>query len=124
MLDHTKRVTAYRYLALTAAMAVLAGALAASPAHAADASTVTVRYGDLDLTGWTGEAALKDRVARAARQVCGTPDGRTIADFQRVADCRANAIAEASPKLDRVIASARSDHRYAMNDDAIAVRGN
>jgi hypothetical protein len=34
---------------------------------------------------------------------------------------RATAIASASPKLNAVIASARSDHRYAMNSDAIAM---
>jgi UrcA family protein len=124
MIDDTKRFTAYRYLALTAAAVALAGAFAATPARAADATTsVAVRYGDLDLASSQGEAALKDRVARAARQACGLPDTDTIDGYARVAQCRANAIADASPKLDRVIASARSDHRYAMNDGIIAVRG-
>ena len=125
MFDHAKRVTAYRYLAWTAAVVALAGAFTSTPARAqgVETHTVAVRYGDLDLMTESGAAALKERVAFAAKRVCGSADGRTLEDIQRVAACRANAIADASPKLDRVIASARSDHRYAMNG-VIAVRGN
>ena len=126
MLNSTNRFIAYRYLALTAAAVVVLGSAVSAPAHAAQAEaapTAKVSYSDLDLQGSAGEAALKARVEKAAVKVCGHADGRTLADYERVADCRAEAIADASPKMNAVIASVRSEHRYAMNDDTIAVRG-
>ena len=116
-----------RTLALTAsALVVTAAAGFASPAHAADADsqTAVVHYRDLDLSTDAGAAKLKARVARAADTVCGPVGGRGIADYDRVATCRNNAIASASPQVNAVIASVRSsDHRYAMNHDAIAMLG-
>ena len=124
MLKLTDRFLAYRYLALTAAAVALLATAAPARAGQADATvTAKVHYSDLDLDGSAGEAALKARIQRAAIKVCGEADGRTVADYGRVATCRANAIADASPKMNAVIASVRSDHRYAMNDDTIAVRG-
>jgi UrcA family protein len=113
-----------RALGMTAAtLAVLTGAAIASPAFAADIVTnsTTVRYHDLDLASATGEAALKQRVARAAKTVCWNADGPTLDDHARFDACRDAAIASASPKMNAVIASARSDHRYAMNNDVIAM---
>jgi UrcA family protein len=113
-----------RSLAMTAAaLTVLATAAIASPAVAADMVTgsTTVRYHDLDLASAAGEAALKQRVARAARNVCWNADGPSIDDHARFDACRDAAIASASPKMNAVIASVRSDHRYAMNNDVIAM---
>jgi UrcA family protein len=105
--------------------AILATAASASPAQAADTvtNTTTVRYHDLDLATPAGEAALHQRIARAAKHVCWQADGPTLDDQARFDACRTNAIASASPTLNAVIASARSDHRYAMNSDAIAMLG-
>lgn len=113
-------------LSLTAAsLAVLATTAIASPARAADMDTnsTTVRYHDLDLTGAAGEATLKRRIARAAKNVCWNADGPTLQDHDRFDACRDSAIAGASPQMNAVIASARSDHRYAMTSDAIAMSG-
>jgi len=122
MLVHTVRTFAFT----ASALAFVAAAAVATPASAADADTQTARvhYQDLDLNSAAGEAKLQARVARAAAQVCGPVSGRGIADYDRVNTCRNNAIASASPQMNAVIASARSsDHRYAMNHDAIAMLG-
>jgi UrcA family protein len=118
---------ATRTLALTAsALIVTAAASFAGPARAADANTssAVVHYQDLDLTTDAGEAKLKARIAKVAGRVCGPVDGRTLADRERFNSCRNTAIANASPQMTAVIASVRSsDHRYAMNHDAIAMLG-
>ncbi len=110
-------------LKTTAAFAVLATAAIANSAYAADMVTqsTTVHYRDLNLASADGEAALQHRIAVAARNVCWAADGPTIDDHARFDACRDKAIAGASPQMNAVIASARSDHRYAMNNDAIAM---
>ncbi len=60
---------ATRSFALTAsALAIMAAAAIASPAHAADAGkqSTKIHYRDLDLTTDAGAAALKRRIAHAA----------------------------------------------------------
>jgi UrcA family protein len=118
---------ATRTLALAASVLVVTAAAGfASPAHAADTGTrsVLVHYQDLDLTTDAGEAKLKARIAHIAERVCGPVDGRTLADREHFNACRDTAIASASPQMNAVIASVRSsDHRYAMNHDAIAMLG-
>ena len=108
----------------TATFSLVAGAAIANPAQTADAPTTKVHYRDLDLTKADGEAALRLRVARAAKTVCWREDGPTLREHARFDACRDVAIASASPKLNAVIASARSsDHRFAMNSGAIAMLG-
>ena len=116
---------ATRTFALTAAaLVVMTAASVASPAHAADAQSAKIHYRDLDLSTDGGAAALRQRIARAAANLCGPADGRTLDDQARAAACRNTAIATASPQMNAVIASVRSsDHRYAMNHDAIAMLG-
>lgn len=58
--------------------AVLAAAVIAPAAHAQTVPTVTVAYGDLNVDSQAGQAALKARLVRAARTVCG---GSTSADL-------------------------------------------
>jgi UrcA family protein len=115
-----------RSFAISAAtLAMLTSTAIATPVYAADPDTnsTIVHYGDLDLTGTDGEVALKQRIARAAKNVCWNVDGPTLQEHARFDACRDNAIAGASPKMNAVIASARSDHRFAMNTDAIAMSG-
>jgi UrcA family protein len=105
---------------------VMAAVSSAGPARAADTDTTSVKvhYRDLDLTTDAGEAALKQRIARAATNICGPVGGRTLDDWSRYNTCRNTAIASASPQMDAVIASVRSsDHRYAVNNGAIAMLG-
>ena len=118
---------ATRTFALTAsALAIMTVAAIASPAHAADSDTKStkIHYRDLDLTTDIGAAALQQRIAHAAARVCGPVDGLTLDDRARFHACRDTAIASASPQMNAVIASVRSsDHRYAMNNDVIAMLG-
>jgi UrcA family protein len=116
---------ATRTFALTASALIVTSAVA-GPAHAADSNTqsTVVHYRDLDLNTTAGEARLKLRIANAAAAVCGPVGGRLIDDHERFNTCRDNAIASASPQMNAVIASVRSfDHRYAMNNGAIAMLG-
>jgi UrcA family protein len=108
------------------AFAVMAAVSIAAPARAADSDTQSkvIHYRDLDLTTDAGETTLKQRIARAAANICGPADGRTLEDRARLDACRDNAIASASPQMNAVIASARSsDHRYAVNNGAVAMLG-
>jgi UrcA family protein len=118
---------ASRTFALTAsALVVMTAASVTAPAHATDAGaqSAKIHYRDLDLSTDAGAAALRQRIARAAANICGPADGRTLDDQARAAACRNTAIASASPQMNAVIASVRSsDHRYAMNHDAIAMLG-
>ena len=110
-------------LTLTYAFPVLAILTVGATAFAAEpaGNSTVVRYGDLNLSTADGEAALNHRIAKAADKVCWQADGPTLSDRERYAACRSVAIASAQPKLNAVIASARSDHRYAMNGSAIAM---
>jgi UrcA family protein len=116
-----------RTLAFSAsAFAVMTAVSSAGPARAADSDTrsMVIHYRDLDLTTNAGEAALKQRVARAAANICGPADGRTLDDRAHYNACRNTAIASASPQMNAVIASVRSsDHRYAVTNDAVAMLG-
>ncbi len=108
------------------ALVIMTAASVAGPASAADAGAQSSRihYRDLDLTTDAGAAALQQRIARAAANICGPADGRTLDDQARSVACRNTAIASASPQMNAVIASVRSsDHLYAMNHDAIAMLG-
>jgi UrcA family protein len=116
MFTSTLKVTA-------AAIAILAAAAIANSAYAADVVTqsTTIHYRDLNLASADGKATLQHRIAIAARNVCWAADGPSLDDHARFDACREKAIASASPQMNAVIASARSDHRYAMNNDAIAM---
>jgi UrcA family protein len=116
---------ATRGFALAASALIVVSAIA-MPARAADSDPQTrlITYNDLNLNTAAGEARLKLRIANAAAAICGPVTGRSIDDHDRFEACREKAIASASPQMNAVIASARSsDHRYAMNNDAIAMLG-
>jgi UrcA family protein len=119
MLNNTSRL-----MVLTIAAAVIAVS-AAAPAGAADLVTnsKSVVYRDIDLSSSAGAEILKQRVVRAAKDVCWQADGPTLEEQARYDACRADAIANASSQMNAVIASARSENRYAMNDNAIGVHG-
>jgi UrcA family protein len=96
----------------------VAAIVASLPVHAqqADTRTMTVRYADLDLATADGAAALRQRIERAATNVCGPFDIRSLADGDRFAACRAKAVEGALPKAEATIASAKSASMYAMNE--------
>jgi UrcA family protein len=94
----------------SASAATTNSAAAAASASTADALSVTVRYGDLDLATAAGTRALYRRLVVAARQVCPASGSRelTILRFEEI--CRNQAIVNAarqipSPQLAAMVAS-------------------
>jgi UrcA family protein len=80
--------------------AALAACLFAGTSFAASpqtTSSVTVRYGDLDLSRDEDMSTLHARVAAAARQVCGADgvDTRNLQAYAAVRSCETQAIADA-----------------------------
>jgi UrcA family protein len=65
-------------------------------------STAHVRYRPVALTTNSGVALLKDRVARAAREMCADLDPFAAQDWS----CVRRAIDEAQPQIDAAIARA------------------
>ena len=84
------------------ALAAAAAAAIATPA-AAQADSITIGYGDLNLASQAGRAALDQRIDGAAQQLCGTysPLELKMAALNRT--CRAGVLAEARAQLARVI---------------------
>jgi UrcA family protein len=88
----------------TAASAAAPAVVSAAAASPADAPTVVVRFGDLNLATEAGAAALYHRIVAAAAQVCPAWDPDNLATISAGAACRKAAIARAvaaipSPKL-------------------------
>lgn len=109
-------------LALAASLACLIGSaqvLAAAPWAAPwEAHSVTVRFGDLDITTSAGAAALYQRIEAAARATCAYEDHPLIrpASTER---CSSSAIFAAvasvnSPLLSAIDAARRSSSPTAM----------
>jgi UrcA family protein len=87
------RRTSITFAALAACL-IAGTSFAASPQTT---SSVTVRYGDLDLSRDEGLSTLHARVAAAARQVCGADgvDMRNLQAYAAVRACETQAIADA-----------------------------
>lgn len=62
---------------MKATLAIFAAAGLALSATAAQAETVRVSYDDLNLESAAGQAALDQRIDKAAREVCGHKRGGT-----------------------------------------------
>lgn len=84
------------------ALAVTAAAAIATPA-AAQTDSITIGYGDLNLSSQAGRAALDQRIDGAAQQLCGSysPLELKMAALSRA--CRAGVQADARAQLARVI---------------------
>jgi UrcA family protein len=95
---------------------VIATIVLATSAKAESPETATriVRYADLDLATSQGAAELDRRIQRAAEMVCPA-EGRSLADHERTAACRAKAVAESTAQARVAIAAAHGGARYAMN---------
>jgi UrcA family protein len=79
-----------------ATLAAAAGLLGATDAMAIDAAapstrSVTVNYGDVNLTTPAGASTLYQRLEGAARTVCGDP-GRSLGELRSWKDCYDGAI--------------------------------
>lgn len=88
-------------LFLLAAPLAAAGAAPAMAADEAGERRAYVYYGDLNLANAAGQKALRDRVSRAAHQVCGGSSiGRlNLRDHLLYVKCRETAIRDTEPQL-------------------------
>jgi UrcA family protein len=89
-------------LNLTVVAAALMGAMAVpAAAEAPDTleSSVTVPYGDLDLTSPSDAKVLETRVENAAEKVCARPDVRNLKANQAFEVCKTDARDRAMEQL-------------------------
>jgi UrcA family protein len=89
---------------ITTAAIKAAPALAETPA--AENNVSLVRTADLDLGSNAGRHQLDVRLARAAREVCGTASDADLVGKRLVRECRDETVALARVKGERLIASA------------------
>jgi UrcA family protein len=84
----------------TALLALIVCLLGITPAwsNAADVTSVTVRYGDLDLSSPAGADALYRRIQAAGKQVCGY-SGATLLEQAAWRSCYRNAVGDAVRKV-------------------------
>jgi UrcA family protein len=104
---------------LAASLACLVGSAPVLAAAPWEAHSVTVRYGDLDITTSAGAAALYQRIQAAARVTCGGYQDHALVRPPYAEHCSSAAISAAvasvnSPLLSAVHASHRGSSRTAM----------
>ena len=94
---------------LTSAL-ITTGVIKAAPALAeAPASSINVslvRTADLDLGSRDGQRKLDQRLANAAREVCGTASDVDVEGKNDVRKCRDEVLAKAKSQRDAVLAAA------------------
>jgi UrcA family protein len=84
--------------------AVIKAAPALAEAPVTETRVTHVQTGDLDLNSSAGRHQLDLRLARAAREVCGTASDADLRGKNEVRQCRAEVLAEARGKLDVMLA--------------------
>ena len=105
-------------VALAALACLVGSAQVLASSQQIEIHSVTVRYGDLDLTSSAGAAALYGRIETAARMTCGHADHR-LATLPYVNRCNSSAISTAvasvnSPLLTAIHAAHRGSSLTAM----------
>ncbi len=103
---------------ITTAVIKAAPALAGTPAGETNVSLV--RTGDLDLSSQAGRRQLDVRLARAAREVCGTASNFDLRGKNAVRECRDEVLALARSQRDAVLAATQSKGFIAVT--AVAAR--
>ena len=91
------------------AFAITTGVIKAAPALAEETAAVNVslvRTADLDLRNSDGQRTLDQRLANAAREVCGTASDADIEGKNDVRQCRHLTLAKAKGPRDAVLAAA------------------
>ncbi len=91
---------------ITTAVIKAAPALAQTPSVETNVSLV--RTADLDLSSDAGRRQLDVRLARAAREVCGTASDTDIQGKNEVRQCRADVLAQARANRDSVLAASQN----------------
>ena len=94
---------------ILASALITAVGIKAAPAlaEAPEAQTFVsvVQTADLDLGSADGKRALEQRVARAAREVCGTASDVDLVGQNKVRQCRHDTIARAAGERDALLAA-------------------
>jgi UrcA family protein len=80
------------------------GALAVESPDTMQTTSVTVRYGDLDLSRSEGAAVLYGRLSNAARKVCAVDESRDLVLYSAARRCYVRALSEALEKVARTTA--------------------
>jgi UrcA family protein len=90
--------------------ALAIAAIATTPAQASEpvAATSIVHTADLDLSSQFGQQQLDQRLAQAAREVCGTASPADLEGFKNVRLCRQQTVAAAVAQREQLLAAARA----------------
>ena len=100
-------------------LTVASSLLATAPAMA-DTKTKQVRHADLDLSSSAGQERLQTRIKQAVKQVCGSPRGFTMKERQDQRSCEENALKQAVPQGERIIAAYMEKRRLAFDGTSSA----
>ena len=94
----------------TITLFALALIASAAPAPAAEPVTATsiVHTADLDLSSPAGQQKLDQRIAQAAREVCGTASPTDLEGYKGVRHCREQTVAAAVAQREQLLASVRA----------------
>ena len=94
----------------TITLFALALIASAAPARAAEPATATsiVHTADLDLSSPAGQQKLDQRLAQAAREVCGTASPADLEGYKTVRQCRQQTVAAAVAQREQLLAAARA----------------
>lgn len=99
--------------ALAAAVATLLAPAAARASDNEETSTVTVHYGDLDLSSPNGVHHLYMRLQNAAKSVCGDEqDAIDLSERGEILKCQQVAIERAVEHVDRPLLTALYDSHH------------
>jgi len=90
--------------------ALAIAAIASAPAQASEpeAATSIVHTADLDLSSPVGQQELDQRLAQAAREVCGTASPADLEGYKTIRICRQQTVAAAVAQREQLLAAARS----------------
>ena len=100
--------------AITTGVIKTAPALAESSAPATAINVSFVRTADLDLGSSAGQRKLDQRLANAAREVCGTASDADLEGKNDVRQCREMTLAKAKGQRDAVLTAAGRDVSIAV----------
>lgn len=82
-------------------------ALVNNPIDAASMPRVNVEYRDLNLTSQYGQERLRQRISRAAQQLCRESGPMNLAEKRAFDACLDDVFATSMPKADSVVAQAQ-----------------
>ena len=105
-------------IVLTSAL-ITTGVIKAAPAlaqePAGEINVASVRIADLDLGSSAGQRKLDQRLANAARDVCGTASNVDLEGRNEVRKCRNQTLANAKGQRDAVLAGATREAIIAVS---------